>query len=264
MVCALEDYVMKSRFVFGALAMAAFAACGGDDDGGGGIKVPDSGMQTQKDAPPAATCNAMADYGSPTPMAQGALRYCATQTALVKCPTTATTGTMGTAADPIFVVYVAQLNAANDFFSFEMWKGTEPFLDKIKPAANINLGDATQSQWKTCSACAYVQAQVNTSTGDDMGLYLANAGTANVTAATFVNDATMTKLTGSVSSVMMQHVDIDMTSFMSTPSADGCKTMVSGMTFDLAVRDPMMMATSDPLNKIAAQIAARASARLAQ
>lgn len=253
---------MKSQFVLCAFASAAIAACGGDDGGGGGIKVIDAGNNQQVDAPPAAQCFAMADYGTPTPMAQGALRYCATSTALVKCPTTATTGTMGTAADPIFVVYVAQLNANNDFFSFEMWKGTEPFMDKIKPATNINLGDATQSQWKTCSACAYVQAQVNTSTGDDMGLYLASAGTANVTAATFVNDATMTKLTGSVSSVDMQHVDIDMTSFMSAPSADGCKTKVGSLAFDTAVRDPMMMFTADPIERIALQVAQRAFNRI--
>ena len=219
-------------------------------------------MNQQPDAPPAATCNAKPDYGTPTPMAQGALRYCATSTALVKCPTTATTGTMGTAADPIFVVYVAQLNADNDFFSFEMWKGTEPFMDKIKPAANINLGDATQSQWKTCSACAYVQAKVNTQTGDDMGLYLANGGTANVTTVTMVNDPMMTKIAGSVSTVNMVHVDIDMTSFMSTPSADGCSTKVGSLSFDTAVRDPMMMLTNDPLERHALQVAQRAYAKL--
>jgi hypothetical protein len=255
---------MKSRLVFGTLAFAGLVACGGDDGGGGGIKVPDAGGGGKMDAPPMATCYAAADYGTPTPMAQGALRYCATSTALVKCPTTATMGTMGTAADPIFVVYVAQLNAANDFFSFEMWKGTAPFMTKIEPASNINLGDATQSQWKTCSACAYVQAQVNTQSGADMGLYLAKSGTANVTTVTMVNDATMTKVAGSVSTVDMQHVDIDMMTFMSTPSADGCQTKLASLAFDTAVRDPMMMFTSDPIERVATQIAQRAYARLTQ
>jgi hypothetical protein len=253
---------MKSCFVLGALVSTALVACGGDDGGGGGIKVIDGGNQTQKDAPPAAQCFAMADYGSPTPMAQGALRYCATQTALVKCPTTATTGTMGIATDPLFVVYVAQLNPANDFFSFEMWKGTEPFMDKIKPAANINLGDATQSQWKTCSACAYISAQVNTMSGADMGTYLAKSGTANVTTVTLVNDATMTKIAGNVSNADMDHVDIDMTTFMSTPSADGCKTKLASISYDIAVRDPMMMFTADPIERVGWQVAQRAFNRL--
>jgi hypothetical protein len=251
---------MNARFVTGAFVMAALAACGGDD--GGGIKVVDANNQGTPDSPAQVMCNAMPDYGTPTPTAVGALRYCATQTALVKCPTTATTGTMGTAADPIFVVYFAQLNAANDFFTFEMWKGSAPFMDKIKPAANINLGDPAQTQWKTCSACAYVQAQVDLMTGADKGLYLATGGTANVTAATFVNDATMTKITGSVASVPMQHVDIDMMTSMSAPSADGCKTNVSAANFDLAVKDPTMMLVGDAYSQFAETVRARASARL--
>lgn len=223
--------------------------------------VVDAPTQQQQDAPVAA-CAAQADYGSPTPMQQGALRYCATQNALVKCPTTATNGTMGTATDPFMVVYVAQLNAQNDFFSFELWKGAAPFQTKIQPASNINLGDATQSQWKTCSACAYVSAQVNLQSGADMGKYLANAGTANVTTVTLVDNAANTKLAGNLSGVNMQHIDINMSTFESTPSADGCTTKLNSLSFDLAMRDPQMMFTGDVLSDYAWQVVRRAEQRL--
>ena len=262
MVCALEDF-MKSRFVLGAFAMTALVACGGDDGGGGGIKVPDGGGGSgsgQMDAP-AAACAAQADYASPTPMGQGALRYCATETALVKCPTTATTGTMGTATDPLLVVYVAQLNAQNDFFSFEMWKGAEPFMMKIQPAANISLSDPAQSQWKTCAACAYVSAQVDLNSGMDMGTYLANSGTANVTTVTLVNDPMATKVAGSVSMLNMVHIDIAMDG-MSTNSADGCSTKLSSLSYDVAIRDPMMMFTQDPVERQALRVAQRAWKKL--
>lgn len=256
---------MKSRLVFGSLAFAGLVACGGDDGGGGGIKVPDAGGGGQVDAPPMATCYAAADYGSPMPgaMEQAAIRYCATNQ-LVKCPTTATMGTMGTATDPFMVVYVARLNMMNDFFSFEMWKGAAPFTMKIGPASNISLSDPVQSQWKTCGACAYVSAQVDTMSGMDKGTYLASAGTANVTTVTLVNDQTMTKLTGSVSAVDMTHVDIDTMTFMSTPSADGCKTKMGGLNFDLAIKDPAMMVTSDPLMVVANRIAQQRFAKLFQ
>ncbi len=252
---------MKSRFVLGSLAFTALAACGGDDGGGGGIKVPDGGGSGsgQMDAPVAA-CAAQADYGSPTPMAQGALRYCVANNALAKCPTTTTQGTTGTATDPVFVVYVAQLNAMNDFFQFEMWKGDAPFMDKVKPAANINLSDPMQSQWISCSACAYVSAQVDLNSGMDMGTYLANSGTANVTTVTLVNDPMATKVAGSVSMLNMVHIDIAQDG-MSTPSADGCSTKLGNLSYDVAIRDPQMMLTNDALERQALRVAQRAFAR---
>jgi len=222
----------------------SLVACGGDD-GMNPIKVTDAAVQQQMDAPMAA-CTAQADYGAPTPTQQFALRLCATQTAFVKCPTTATTGTMGIATDPLMIVYGAQLNAANDFFQFEMWKGGEPFMMKIGPASNINLSDPSHSQWKTCAACAYVATQVNLQAGADMGKYLANMGTANVTTVTLVNDATMTKLAGNVMNANMVHIDIAMDG-MSTPSADGCTTKLSNIAYDLKMSDPMMMAVADPV-----------------
>src|SRR5689334_22360948 len=131
---------MKSALVPGAFALAAaLAACGGDDGGGGGIKVPDAGMNKTPDAPSAPACAAMADYGAVTPAAQGALRYCAMNNMAVKCPAATTTGTTGTQTDPALVVYVAQLNADNDFFSLELYKGAPPFNMKIQMASNISF-----------------------------------------------------------------------------------------------------------------------------
>lgn len=206
-----------------------------------------------------ATCAAQPDYATPTPVGTGALRFCVDTQMMkfVKCPTATTANITGTATDPPFVVFVAQLNAANDFFQFEMWKGTAPFMTKIQPAANISFADPTQSQWKTCAACAYVSAQVNTSTGDDMGTYLANAGTGNVTTVTLVNDATMTKLTGNVASLVMPHVDIA-SDGTSTPSADACSTKLTSLAFDTTIKDPTMMLVSDAFVE---SVKARAAAR---
>jgi hypothetical protein len=250
---------MKSALLPGALALAALAACGGDDGGGGGIHVPDANTSKTPDAPSAPVCAAQADYGSPTPMAGGALRFCidTAMNKLVKCPTATTANITGTATDPPFVVFLAQLNAANDYFQFEMWKGAAPFMTKIQPASNISFADATQSQWKTCAACAYVSAQVNTQTGADMGTYLANAGTGNVTTVTLVADQTMTKLTGNVSGLVMPHVDIAMDG-TSTASADGCSTKITSLNFDTTIKDPQAMIVSDAFfNRIAARLTAK-------
>lgn len=233
-------------------------ACGGgNDDGGGGIVVPDASMQ-QADAAQV-TCAAQADYGSPTPMQAGALRYCATQTAYVKCPSTATQGTTGTTTDPLMVVYFAQLNAANDFFSVEVWKSQENM--PIAPLANVNLGDATNSQWKTCVVCAYVNAQVNLQSGMDQGTYLANAGTANITTVTLVDAAASTKLAGNVSNVTMQHIDIAQDG-TSTPNASACSTKVTGLSWDRAMQDLSMTFTSDKLEQIDNYFLNRLNARL--
>lgn len=222
-------------------------ACGGDDDGGGGIKVPDASMQPMIDAPMQASCAAMVDYGSPTPMQVGVLRFCATQTALVKCPSTATQGTTGTTTDPLYVVYLAQLNTQNDFFQLELWKTSMNM--PVAPASNVNLGDATNSQWKTCAVCAYVSAQVNLQSGMDMGTYLANAGTANITTVTLADAAANTRFAGSVSNVNMLHVDIAMDG-TSTANADGCTTKLTALSFDRAMADPMMQFTGEKADQL--------------
>jgi hypothetical protein len=240
---------MKSALVPGAFALAALAAaCGGDDGGGGGIKVPDAGNNKQPDAPPAPVCAAQADYATPTPMSPAALRICAMGNKAVKCPTTATTGIMGIATDPILVAYFFKLNADNDFFEFDMWKGAVPFMTKIQPASNISFADATQSQWSSCGACAFVSAKVD-STGADMGTYLANAGTGNVTTVTLVDKAANTKLTVTVTVLVLVLVDIDSTSGMSTASADGCSTKIASVNFDLAIGDPAAMLVRDPVTE---------------
>ncbi len=213
-------------------------ACGGDDGGGHMVTVPDASMQ-QVDAPMQASCAAMADYGSPTAMQEGALRLCATQTAFVKCPATATQGTTGTTADPLMIVYFAQLNAQNDIFNIELWKTAQN--TPIGPAANVDL--STQNQYSSCAACVYVSAQVDDQ-GNDMGMYLAMSGTANVPTVTLNADATMTRMAGSVSNVNMVHVDLAQDA-TSTPSADGCTSTLAGLSFDSPTADLMAAFTAD-------------------
>src|SRR5690606_13885699 len=112
------------RFV--AFASLFLLACGGDDDGGGGgVKVPDASMP-KIDAPPA-NCAAQADYGTPTPLAVGALRFCETEEDFVPCPNAATQGVFGTKTNPTMIAYFAQLNAQNDVLSVELWQGAPPF-----------------------------------------------------------------------------------------------------------------------------------------
>lgn len=241
---------MRSISLLFALSVVA---CGGDDDPM--VKVPDASVQ-QIDAP-AASCAAMSDYASPTPAQQGVLRFCGMGGKLVKCPSMTTQGTDGTTADPVMVVYVAKLNAANDFFSLEAWRGNSP----IAPASNVDLSG--QSQWKTCGLCAYVSAQVNLQTGDDQGTYLASTGTANLTTVTLADMAANTKFAGSVSNVTMTHIDIaqDLTS---TPSADGCSTKLTALSFDAAMGDPMMSFTGDKLDQLENYFLKRLNARYAR
>lgn len=233
----------------------SLVACGGDDGGGGMVTVPDASNQ-QIDAPMQASCGAMADYGSPTPMMDGALRLCATQTAFVKCPLTTTQGTTGIAKDPLMIVYFAQLNAQNDIFNLELWKTAQN--TPIGPASNVDL--STQNQYKTCAACAYISAQVNTQTMSDMGMYLAMSGTANVPTVTLNDDATMTQMAGSVSNLSMTHVDLA-SDGTSTANADGCMSALTALSFDKPTADLAANFTADKAAQVEAYIIRRINAK---
>jgi hypothetical protein len=222
------------------LVLLPLVACGGDD--GPPVTLVDANVP-QPDAP-SATCYAQASYGSPTAEAEGALRFCATQTSFVRCPATATQGTTGTATDPLMIAYFARLNAANDFLNVELWK-----TDQNTPIGPGTADLATQNQYQTCALCVYINAQLNPQAGTDMGTYLATAGSASITTVTHNANEANTKIAGSLSNVMMQHVDIAQNG-MSTPATDGCTTGVTSFSFDRAFADLQQQFTGKTLDQM--------------
>lgn len=248
------------RFV--AFASLFLLACGGDDDGGGGgVKVPDASMP-KIDAPPA-NCAAQADYGTPTPLAVGALRFCETEEDFVPCPNAATQGVFGTKTNPTMIAYFAQLNAQNDVLSVELWQGAPPFdTGPIAATSGVDLSDSVQSQYMTCGVCVYLDAQFDDETFESNGTYLANAGTADITAVDMVVSPAMSKLAGTLSSVNMVHVDFGQGG-LTTPNPDGCTTSLLSHSFDEAVDDLGPAFTGKQLAAIEKRILARANARLA-
>ena len=83
----------------------------------------------------------------------------------------------------------------------------------------------TEAQYSTCGLCVLVHEP--DAQGVTTAKFLATGGT--VTLASFSG-----RLTGTVTNLTLQHVDIA-ASFVSTPHPDGCTTAIDSITFDVPI-----------------------------
>jgi hypothetical protein len=133
-------------------------------------------------------------------------------------------------AAPTAEQYFAQVNndTLPDGIGFQFYIGYGAWLNDatIVPKTAISLTGA-ESGFDTCGACVLVFADIDQTNGP-AAYYMPTAGTLDVT-------STTTNLTGTLTNVTLQHVDIDPDSLATTPNADGCTTTITSMQFDTTI-----------------------------
>ncbi len=81
--------------------------------------------------------------------------------------------------------------------------------------------------YSTCGLCVLIYENV-AANGDYRGAYMATSGTVTLTSVTGT-------LTGTLSNIKFQHVTVDSSTFISTPHADGCRSAVDSLAFNVSI-----------------------------
>jgi len=220
----------------------ALIACGGDDGGvtlidGGDIDAtgggPDACVSAKPSAPGKAIGNANRGFSFDLgPVEHGGCQATADYGA-------ATIGQAQASADfadpcvtnvpPEFIGYQGTLNAdaSPDVLDIELYKGFGVFTTgEIRTGTYTITGD--EANYATCGVCVLLLADVNTTSGAPGSLYMATGGTVNITSVS-------PNITGTLSNMTFVHVDIDSTTFQSTPNADNCPSAITSLSFDALV-----------------------------
>jgi hypothetical protein len=149
------------------------------------------------------------------------------------CPAASSYGALGSLTGsptqmgtPPAVIWQAAIdnNAKPTMLSLQLYAGSGAFsgLMALKTGNFPIAGD--ELNYQTCGVCLLVYTGVDMATGNYDAAYLATGGTVNLTS---VSGA----LTGTISNATFQHVEIDPTTYQSTPSGDGCNSAVSSASF---------------------------------
>lgn len=113
--------------------------------------------------------------------------------------------------------------------------GVEP----LQGPGSVTLGAADVDQnYATCSTCVLIWTDCDT-TGCSGPTYFATAGTLNVTAL-----ATGGSFTGTLANARLIEVEIDPTTYLSTPVADGGAWCVASLSFDASVQGSLPCVSS--------------------
>ncbi|HEX4407025.1 MAG TPA: hypothetical protein VH560_19435 [Polyangia bacterium] len=128
--------------------------------------------------------------------------------------------------------WLGQLDNADEpnELDVQLYEGVMPFGASLAP---MTIPLAGQGDFATCGACVifhpmYVAgAPIHAQTS-----YIATGGTLTLTA---VPTGTTTTLVGSLSNVTFEHVDIDLTTYATTKSADGCTSALTSATINVSL-----------------------------
>jgi hypothetical protein len=174
--------------------------CGGGDD----PATPDA--NTNNADANNASCLVNADLASPT-LAEQVGSYA------------------GTPATPDFVDVIGTVNAdaMPDGFAVELYAGSGALAGGIVPGTYPLAG--ADLNYETCGVCVRLFTDFNGTQFTDAG-YFATGGTVTITQVS-------PNFIGSVSNITMEHVEVDATTFASTPHADGCTTSVTAASWDV-------------------------------
>jgi hypothetical protein len=117
-------------------------------------------------------------------------------------------------------------DANPDILGIELYKDFGAFMANGFPTAPTTIeitGD--EANYATCGACIRVYTDVTEDAyGGD---YFATAGTLQLM------KVSETQLAGTITNLTFTHVDIDDTTFTSTPHADGCTANLGSLAFDV-------------------------------
>lgn len=192
------------------LSSLSLFACGGDD-GGDTVTPTIDAPPAEVDAAPVVCTISTDSFGD-----KGALTGAAYFSA----------GDDTTGADDDVLMFAAYLETGEpaDAIQVELYAGYGVFPGAVTPGTYTLSG--AELDYATCGACIRIFTNV-TSAGADDGIYMPTGGTLTVTTAGTAVGGT---LTGSISNLTLQHVEIaeDLTT---TAVGDGCTSTMSNATF---------------------------------
>jgi hypothetical protein len=102
---------------------------------------------------------------------------------------------------------------------------------------------STQSNLQSCGACVFMVMNADTTNPQNVEEiqlgpdYVATSGTLDLTQVPAVPATTTSRISGTLSNVVFEHMNVDSTTFATTPAADGCRFTLSSATFDAVVTD---------------------------
>jgi hypothetical protein len=110
----------------------------------------------------------------------------------------------------------------------DLFTGTTDFGGTtLTPKSGISLG-GDNAHFESCGTCVLIDAAID-SQGHPQQTYLATAGTVNIT-------SIKPSITGTMSNLSLVKVNIDSTSYVSTPVNDGCPpSTIASASFNIAV-----------------------------
>jgi hypothetical protein len=112
--------------------------------------------------------------------------------------------------------------------------GLAPFGDTLTTMTGIDL--STQSDYQTCGACVVLAVALDAN-GDFLAepqTFISVSGTLNVTTLPAFPATGTSRITGSVSNVVFEHVSIDSITGVTT-KLDNCQTTLTSAAFDSPV-----------------------------
>jgi hypothetical protein len=130
-----------------------------------------------------------------------------------------------------YFVYDAALdtNTTPNLFEIEFYAGSGVFTSGIAPGT-YTISDK-ELNYATCGLCVKLLGKVDLTTFNVDQIYMATGGTVTLTSVTGT-------LTGSFTNLTFEHVDIDSTTFVSTPLNDGCSSQTASGTFTAPIPVP--------------------------
>ena len=203
--------MMKSVALL-SLSLAALVGCGGDDPKKPPVVTVDAPPVTPTpDAPPSATCTMAATVPAPT---------FADFEHAPNDPMTPEADGAWQAISPL------NADAMPDGLLIQLYEGYGTDFAAATPGTPVVVQlTGVQASYDTCAACIRGLTELTMDAyADD---YFAKSGTLTLTA------ASATKLTGTISNLVLTHVTIDEMTLATTAVGD-CDSSVGDITFDLA------------------------------
>jgi hypothetical protein len=139
------------------------------------------------------------------------------------------------------VDWLAELDTTQktDILAIELISMFDPFGATITTQADLDL--ATQSQIALCGACVVVVLKADSQNPLDLPLlqlgptYVATSGKLNLTRVPTFPAGAASRVSGTISDVVFEHVTIDPQTNTTEPAGDGCKFTITSVAFDAPV-----------------------------
>jgi hypothetical protein len=126
-----------------------------------------------------------------------------------------------------------------DILQVSLFSGHAPFGSTITTMPSIDL--SIESDLQTCGACVFLVLNADTTNPRNVEViqlgpdYVATSGFLDLTQVPAFPATASSRVSGTLSNVVFEHMNVDPATFAATPVGDGCKFTLSSATFDVVV-----------------------------